>query len=269
VSPSNFVEVSQPRTEKKNHNVNQLDNLSQNTIANPFLAICAPETTALGSKQFALPQPGLGETKSLLETTPTAAMGSSDIPPAHSPQWLIPLHTALLGIGVLLWDATYILMTRRALATRTYGMPLLALAANVSWEVVTVFYVCEAPLETFGFLFWLLLDVGLVYTTLKYGEENWRSSGGWSWVGRRIGWVFSALLVLGGIGNYWFASWWLAVEGRGSGTKAGKWWRGREGYDTTELAFWSAGVSQVVLSACSLSMLTSRGHSGGTSYTIW
>jgi hypothetical protein len=55
----------------------------------------------------------------------------------------------------------------------------------------------------------------------------------------------------------------------GSGDKTGKWWRGREGYDTTELAFWSAGFAQLVSSACGLAMLVVRGHSGGTSYTIW
>ncbi|KAK0639945.1 hypothetical protein B0T16DRAFT_336788 [Cercophora newfieldiana] len=197
-------------------------------------------------------------------------MGSSDIPPPYlnAPPWLIPVHMFLLGTGVLLWDATYILMTLRALRTKSYGMPLLALGANVSWELVTVFYVCEAPLETFGFFVWLVLDVGLVYTTVRYGAGEWKGSR-FEWVGRRIGRVLAGLVAVGCVLNYWFAKWWLEVPGRGTGSKEGKWWGGKEGYDTTELAFWSAGASQVVLSVGSLVMLVSRGHSGGTSHAIW
>ena len=195
-------------------------------------------------------------------------MGSNDIPPPHAPSWLIQAHMALLGAGVLLWDMTYILMTRRALATRSYGMPLVALAANVSWELVYVFYVCETPLETYGFLFWLLLDIGLVYTTVRFGTEDWKESR-WSWVGRQIAWVLGLLTALGCAGHYAFAAWWFAEPGRGSGSKDGKWWGGQEGYDTTELAFWSAAANQVVISAGSLAMLVMRGHSGGTNYAIW
>lgn len=195
-------------------------------------------------------------------------MGSSDTPPPDCPPWLIPLHMTLLGLGVLLWDATYILMTRRALATQSYGMPLLALASNVSWELVYVFYVCEMPLETVGFLFWLILDVGLVYTTVRFGEADWRG-GRMSWVGRHIAGILAVLVLVGCAVHYRFAAWWLAAPHVGTGMKFGKWWGGEEGYDTTELAFWSAGVCQAALGASALAMLASRGHSGGASYAIW
>jgi hypothetical protein len=154
-------------------------------------------------------------------------MGISDTPPADTSRWIIPLHTALLGIGVLLWDATYILMTRRALATKSFGMPLVALAANLSWEVIYVFYVCEVPLETFGFLFWLILDIGLVYTTLRFGAEDGKHT--WPWVGRNIAWVLGFLTLLGGVAQYVLAAAWLAEPHVGSGLKNGKWWKGREG----------------------------------------
>ncbi|KXX75113.1 hypothetical protein MMYC01_208902 [Madurella mycetomatis] len=196
-------------------------------------------------------------------------MGSLDIPPAHTPQWVVPVHSACLSIAFLLWSATYVLMTRRSLATKSYGMPLLALAVNVSWEIVNLFYVCEMPLEKVGLAMWLLFDVGLVYTTVQFGPNDWRSSN--PWVGRNIGWILAALTAGGGFGHWAFSAWWLAEPGRGygSGSKAGKWWGGREGYDTTELAFWSSGVSQLILSYGSLSMLLARGHSGGTGYDIW
>jgi len=194
-------------------------------------------------------------------------MGSSDIPPDHAPSWLVPLHMALLGVGVIFWDATYILMTRRALATKAYGMPLLALVINVSWELVTVFYVCEAWLETVGFFIWLVLDLGLIYTTIKFAPNMWARSN--RWVGRHMGWIFTIMTAVGCLGQYAFASWWLKEPGMGSGVKDGKWWFGKEGYDTTELAFWSAGFAQIVASVTSISMLLTRGHSGGVSYSIW
>lgn len=194
-------------------------------------------------------------------------MGSNDVPPAHCPSWVVPTSTALLGVGVLFWDATYILMTRRALVTKSYGMPLLALALNVSWELVYAFYVSEMLLEKLAFAFWLLLDIGLIYTTVQFGPEAWRLTN--PWVGRNIGWIFALMTVVGCWGHSAFAAWWMSEPHRGSGDKTGKFWAGRDGYDATEVAFWSAAVCQLAGSAGSLAMLISRGHSGGTSYLIW
>jgi hypothetical protein len=201
-------------------------------------------------------------------------MGLTDTPPADCPEWLIAAHLVLIGTGVLFWDATYVLMTRRALATKSYGMPLVALAANVSWEIIYVCYVIETPLETLGFAFWLILDTGIVYTTLRFGSTDWVANRRFAWIGRHIGVFLTALTVLGGVAQFVFAEWWLAVPGRTFGhstsvDKTGKWWRGRDGLDTTEVAFWSAGLCQLILSVSSLAMLWSRGHSGGTSYMIW
>jgi hypothetical protein len=195
-------------------------------------------------------------------------MGSLDIPPAHTPQWVVPVHSACLSIAFLLWSATYVLMTRRSLATKSYGMPLLALATNVSWEIVNLFYVCEMPLEQIGLAMWLLLDVGLVYTTVRFGPDDWQASNN-PWVGRNIGCILTLLTAAGCVCHLSFSVWWLAEPGRGYGNKAGKSWGGREGFDTTEMAFWSSGVSQLIASYGSLSMLLARGHSGGTGYGIW
>ena len=203
-------------------------------------------------------------------------MGSLDIPPPHAPAWLIPVHSGCLDVAFLLWSLTYVLMTRRALATKSYGMPLLALACNVSWEIVNLFYVCEMPREKVGLAMWLLLDVGLVYTTLRFGPDDWRDSSKKSklsaWVGRNIGLVLFVLTAVGCVCHWRFSAWWLAVPGRGydaHGSKAGKSWGGRDGIDTSEVAFWSSGVAQLIASYGSLDMLIKRGHSGGTGYAIW
>lgn len=194
-------------------------------------------------------------------------MGSTDVPPDHVPSWVVPLSTAALGVGVLCWDATYILMTRRSLQTKSYGMPLLGLALNVAWEIVYGFYVSEALLETAGFVVWLLLDVGLVYTTIKHAPYEWEGSS--PWVGRHIAAILALMTAVGVAGNFTVVSWWLSEPGIGHGDKRGKWYYGRDEYDTTELAFWTAGVAQVAGSIGSLAMLLVRGHSGGTSYAIW
>jgi len=185
---------------------------------------------------------------------------------------------------------------------------VLALAINLSWEIINLFYVCEMPLEKIGLIMWLVLDIGLVYTTVRFGPKEWGRSCAPSasqspappsvstsaksptttttttpssgqaitsntpWVGRNIGLVLTLLTAAGCVVHWAFSVWWLAVPGRGydpNGDKTGKWWGGHDRYDTSEMAFWSAGISQLVLSYCSLAMLQERGHSGGTSYGIW
>lgn len=100
---------------------------------------------------------------------------------------------------------------------------------------------------------------------------------------RRLGAVLLVLTAAAAVANWAFVRWWLAVPHRGFGTvagggfgqvtgertKIGKWWGGVEGHDTSELAFWSAIVSQVALSGGSIVQMFSRGHSGGASYGIW
>ncbi|KAK8105423.1 hypothetical protein PG999_008782 [Apiospora kogelbergensis] len=194
-------------------------------------------------------------------------MGSSDIAPPHAPAWLVPLSTVFLGLGVLFWDMAYVLMTIRGIKTRSYGMPILGLAINVSWEIVYGFYVAEAAFERLGFAVWLLLDLGVIYTTVRFAPEAWAATS--PSVGARMPWILALLVAVGCWGHYAFAAWWLARPGVGTGDKTGKWYYGRDGYDTTELAYWSAGVSQLVLSSASVAMLVVRGHSGGTGYAIW
>ncbi|ROV91976.1 hypothetical protein VSDG_07587 [Cytospora chrysosperma] len=194
-------------------------------------------------------------------------MGSSDVAPAHVPDWAVPLSTVALGVGVLCWDAAYVLMTLRSLKTKSYSMPLLGLALNVSWEIVYALYVCEAPLEKAGFTIWLLLDVGLIYTTVKFAPYEWDRTS--PWVGRNVSAILGLMTLVGCMGHFAFVSWWLSRPGIGYGDKSGKWYFGEDGYDTTEMATWSAGVAQLVDSAGALAMLLVRGHSGGTSYGIW
>ncbi|KAF4333675.1 hypothetical protein FBEOM_12507 [Fusarium beomiforme] len=193
-------------------------------------------------------------------------MGSSDIPPPSAPPWLVPASTACLSIGITFWLLAYIFMVRRSLATHATPAPLLALGLNLAWEVVYAFWVCEAPIETFGFTLWLLLDIPVLYVTLKTGPRSFSSS---PLVAKNVPLVLFVVFVAGLAGNGLFVWWWLKEPHRGYGIKWGKNWKGLEARDTTELAFWSAGVAQMIFSVSALAMLLQRGHSGGQSYAIW
>ncbi|QBZ64195.1 hypothetical protein PoMZ_05889, partial [Pyricularia oryzae] len=195
------------------------------------------------------------------------AMGLKDTPPPHVPEWLPIASTCVLGVGAVCWYLTYILITIRATQTKSYGMPLMATVLNWSWEVIYAFYAAEHPIEFLGLAAWFTLDIGMVYTTVVYAPHDWKYSS--RRVGRHMFAILLGLTAVGVWGNYAFAEWFLAEEGRGFGDKTGKWFRGREGFDTMEMAFWSALVPQAYISGASLAMLISRGHSGGVSYAIW
>ncbi|KAI1089682.1 hypothetical protein F5B19DRAFT_485063 [Rostrohypoxylon terebratum] len=149
-------------------------------------------------------------------------MGSSDIAPSHAPQWLVPASTLLLGSGVFFWGVAYVLMTRRSIQTRSYGMPLLGLVINVSWEIVYGFYVAEMLFEKLGFVLWLILDMGLIYTTVRFAPEEWASTN--KLVGRHMASILILMLAIGCWGHYAFASWcsasvaMLIIRGHSGGT---------------------------------------------------
>ncbi|TCN56236.1 hypothetical protein D0809_13980 [Flavobacterium circumlabens] len=80
---------------------------------------------------------------------------------------------ALLGLlGVFSWIFAYVLITRRGLKDKTYGMPLIPLALNLGWEFVFSF--CF-PLNLYSQVtnaLWFFCDLGIVYTYFKYGYSS-------------------------------------------------------------------------------------------------
>lgn len=193
-------------------------------------------------------------------------MGFSDVAPPGAPTWLVPASTLCLVTGITFWLLTYVLMVRRSLATKATPAPLLALGLNLAWEVVYAFGVCEAWPEFVGFTLWLILDVPVLYVTLKTAKYSFQDA---PLIAKNIPLLLSVIFLAGIAGNAGFVWWWLKEPHRGYGVKWGKTWKGLEARDTTELAFWSAGVAQNIFSVSALAMLLQRGHSGGQSYAIW
>lgn len=75
--------------------------------------------------------------------------------------------------GGAIWALTYVLIIRRGFLDQTYGMPLVALCANVSWELIFSFmYPPEDPSYRNVHYFWFFLDLIIVYQLLKHGPRE-------------------------------------------------------------------------------------------------
>lgn len=196
-------------------------------------------------------------------------MGSSDIPPPGVPDYVIPVSSHMLSVSGTLWTVSYLLYARESLRSKSYGMPIAALAINFGWEVVNAFYVAEAPLERAVITAWCLIDLGLFYGVVRYGPREWeRGAGGGrtTWVSRNLVAVLGLMVALSLWANWAFAHWWIRNE---VGRREGKFYGGRLAADTTELGYWTASFAQVFLSAASFAQLLVREHSGGVSWSIW
>jgi hypothetical protein len=74
-------------------------------------------------------------------------------------------------IGSLLWVLAYVLMIRKGYQDKTYGLPLLAIMLNFSWEFI---YVVVYPPDDRTVLWlriaWLVFDVCNVWLLVRYGK---------------------------------------------------------------------------------------------------
>lgn len=190
-------------------------------------------------------------------------MSFSDTPPPHVSQYYYLIGGLLLSSGGILYTQAYHLMTRQSLRDRTYAMPLFALAFNFAWETVFLFYVTDEFEVKLVLSAWILMDLGLVYSVVKYGHNEWAHA---PIVGKHIGKIFAVMLAWWCWALWAVAHWWIEWE---VNPKLGKWYMGVEGPDTSELAYWTALVAQVVLSWTSLAQILVRGNTGGASYRIW
>jgi len=78
--------------------------------------------------------------------------------------------TLISGIS---WTIVYIAIINRGFKDKTYGMPLFALAFNITWEFIFGFLVGEGfSLQKVVNSIWFLLDAVIVYTYFKYGRRE-------------------------------------------------------------------------------------------------
>jgi hypothetical protein len=87
----------------------------------------------------------------------------------------VVLFTALSIFSGACWTLVYIDMINRGFRDETYGMPLFALAFNISWEFIFSFLIRYGEGINFQEVInatWFFLDAVIVYTYFRYGREH-------------------------------------------------------------------------------------------------
>jgi hypothetical protein len=88
-------------------------------------------------------------------------------------QTLDPFLADMLKIGSgLFWTLAYLFILRVGRKDKTYGMPLVALCANVSWEFIFSFVIPHSRPQLFIDYVWLFFDLGIVIQYLTYGKKE-------------------------------------------------------------------------------------------------
>ncbi len=89
------------------------------------------------------------------------------------------MFTEIMMIGGAFWSATYILIIRRGFKDRTFGMPLAALCANISWEAIFAFFTPHDPPQLYVNYVWFFLDAVIVWQFLKFGKKEFPQLSYW------------------------------------------------------------------------------------------
>lgn len=72
----------------------------------------------------------------------------------------------------LFWTLTYLLILRRGLLDRSYGMPMVALCANLSWEFIFSFVYPHPRPQLYINYLWLLFDLGILAQYLRFWQRD-------------------------------------------------------------------------------------------------
>lgn len=89
-----------------------------------------------------------------------------------------PLHVdptvdVILKVGSgIFWSLTYLLILRRGFLDKSYGMPVVALCANLSWEFIFSFVHPHSKPQLYIDYAWLALDAGILVQYLTYGRKE-------------------------------------------------------------------------------------------------
>lgn len=86
----------------------------------------------------------------------------------NDPQLMIYLKV-LSGI---FWSLVYILIIKRGIQDKTYGMPMIALCANIAWEFTFSFVFPHALPQLYINIVWFSLDFLILLQFIKYGRAE-------------------------------------------------------------------------------------------------
>lgn len=77
----------------------------------------------------------------------------------------------MLGSG-LFWTITYVLIIWRSWHDRSYGMPLVALCANIAWEAIFSFLFPPHLIQHIVNIIWFTLDAIIFVLTIRFGPKE-------------------------------------------------------------------------------------------------
>lgn len=77
--------------------------------------------------------------------------------------------------GLVFWILAYLLMIRRGLRDRSYGMPVVALCLNIAWETYFSLFSDAQLANKVGYGLYLAADLGVLYTCWRFGPDDFRS----------------------------------------------------------------------------------------------
>jgi hypothetical protein len=84
-------------------------------------------------------------------------------------------HLFAVGSG-LFWLFTYIIVIWRGFQDKSFGMPVIALSANASWEAIySFFYIPPSELLHYSSIVWLLFDIPILIQCFLYGAEDFKA----------------------------------------------------------------------------------------------
>lgn len=79
-------------------------------------------------------------------------------------------------VGGIFWSLTYIFIIIRGFKDKTFGMPFVALCANIAWETIFSFVHPHLPPQIYINYAWFSLDCIIVFQFLKYGISEFKFS---------------------------------------------------------------------------------------------
>ena len=82
------------------------------------------------------------------------------------------MQSIILLAGGIFWILAYLIIISKGFKDRSYGMPLIALCANISWEFIFSFVLPSSPPQLFINYLWFGLDVIIVFQFFKYHKNE-------------------------------------------------------------------------------------------------
>ncbi|AYY13362.1 hypothetical protein EF847_12330 [Actinobacteria bacterium YIM 96077] len=153
------------------------------------------------------------------------------------------VENALAVITGLAWTVAYLGIIHRGFRDKTYGMPLTALALNITWEFIFAFLVPgRFGLQVAINVVWFCFDVVILYTYFAFGRKEFPAS----------------------VHQRWFIPWGVLLVAISFVTQ----YSAAREFPDLPMDTYTAFVVNVIMSVAFITMLARRGSRAGQSLVI-